>query len=344
MLVRRAVPMAVAGLIVAGLAIFWLRSRSPRPEAMRWRTRVVASFPIGERRDAVASYPGVDGQTYGPLAFAANGSQLCILDTYRSRVLIVARGLRPRQPLRTVTIPDGLLEAVAWDARTSSWLVADNRHLIVWAIQGGRARPLIQLGERKGLSGAIESLAVGPGGQIFIGSAVVGHGQLQATLGQYGSNGRSIHQHTVVVNAADLAAGTAHNPVVLLALSGISVGADGDLYMVSGSGGSAMSPGGVLAVNPATLQVERRVTLSRSRGHLALLGLTRTGTMYFTAGGRSKPRWVLGYDQEGKLVLRIPLPSESLSSGVYADVTPSGSLFLAETTPTTYRIRAVSRR
>lgn len=338
MLVPRAVQIAIACLAAAALLVFFLRRRPRPPEAVRWKLRPVASLKVGDGPNAVASYPGVDGRTYGPLSFSVAGNRICILDSYRSAVLVTEGAASGHFRWRRLGIKDGLLEAVAWDARTHAWLIADNRHLTIWELKGARAVPFIRLGEKSGFTGAIENLAVGPGGQIFVSWASVGRGAFQAALGEYRSNGHPIRQHTDVLDAATVVYGRTGIDVPLLSLANLAVGPDGNLYVLARSGRGQE----VLAVNPVSLKVESRLLLP-AYGHVELLGLTQGGVIYVTENVGRRPGLVLAFDREGILTRRVTVPAETLYAGAYADVTPNGSLYLAESRPDRYRIWLVTR-
>ena len=334
MLVPRTLFVIITCVLALLLVVVVLRRPAPQSR-VRWRSQVIATLAVGDGPDAVASYTGLDGETYGPLAFAVHGNQLCVLDTYRSQVWIRRQAARGRASWKHIVIPDSLLEAVAWDPRTRSWLVADNGRLTVFSVARGRARPLIRLGGEKGTTSAIEQMAVGPGGQIFLSWIAAGHGTVQAVLGQYRSDGRRLREHAVLLNQTAFGRTASASNVVLLSLSGVSAAPDGTL--------DVLGPGpSVLVVNPATLQVTARISLPRSARRGTLIGLTRDRHIYIVEQAFRRPAFVAAYNAEGRLLSRVALVHQALSTNVYADVSPSGRLYLLKTTADRYRIVAIT--
>lgn len=337
---------------VAGLALALMRWRTE----YSWQTesRVVVSVPFGTGSGMVAKAAGLDGQTYGPLAFAVGGGHLAILDTYHQRIVwgppesvgvdrpsVAPSGRDVFNHWSSALLRETVPEDVLWAPQSHAWLVADNQNLMVWSVQSPRAHPLIQLVARRGWTESIWHMAVGPRyGHIYLEVVAFGQGGFFLAVREYTSHGHFVR---------NVAESLSQNGQRLKSL------VNGELLSVPVRS-FAIGPGGEIYVELPALSTHLRQILEYSRKthttttvdvrspvpieESQLMGVSAQGLIYLgiNLGHQHHNGWVLVARMNGAPATIVKVPATPVRAAVYGRVGDNGSLYLVENTASRYQV------
>lgn len=345
-------------VVVAGLSFALTRWHT----RYSWRTEsaVVLSVPFGTGTGMVAKTAGLDGQTYGPLAFAVGDGQLAILDTYHQRILWgsaepptadrAPTSGRARDILNgwsSALLPETVPEDVLWAPRNHAWLVADNQNLIVWSVANPHARPLIQLVARNGWTESIWHMAVGPRqGHIYLEVVAFGQGGFFLAVREYSYRGQFVRTiaESLSQNGQSLKT-LVHGELVTVPVRSFAVGPTGDIYVELP--GLSERRRQVLEYSrqthtTTTIDIRSPVPIEDSQ----LLGVSGQGLIYLgiNLGQQGQSGWVVVSQRDGAIAAMVKVPTTPVRAAVYGRVADNGSLYLVENTASHYRVVRVTMR
>lgn len=270
---------------------------------------------------------GLDGRLYGPLAFAVGRTGLAVADTYNTRVMLIGHSTK------IIGTPGMMIEDIAVTP-SGGVLAADNQTGTVWRLGNGPSKVLIHFPQKPGYTESIWHLVTGPNGMIFVEFVRFGHGGFSVYLNEYTKNGTFIRNLSTMQSDPS-------NP-----LKPLSTG-----FVRS----FQVSPNGRVYVEPPSSSPNRRlIRVYSESGKLSgelyitspvkieqsdLLGVNAQGTIYFgvnlTVPHRAR---VLVVTKNGHLLADLAAHSIPFYSASYGRVGPRGSLYLNQSTRSSYRI------
>jgi hypothetical protein len=297
----------------------------------RWDTyapRIVADLPWGDAPADAGLSPADQGTPrYGPLAFAIGDDRIVVADTYHRRLLV--RRLRGG-PWKAMDLPGSQLTAACALPGRQGILVADEAHLVLWRLVGRGPVAVASLRPTPGATTALWRLACGADGGAYGELVTIGRGLFRVELVAF-------RARQLTVLAAGL--GTDARPVDGgPPLRSFAVGPDGAWYLA----GPGPAPGTL------TVAVERpwgrrgalwTVTgLPAVRG-VEVLGWAR-GRLYVgvNLGRPGQPGTIVALGNQGSVAARIAVPPPAVLAASYAVVAPNGTVYVADSTTTAFRI------
>ncbi|MHB1957360.1 MAG: NHL repeat-containing protein [Sulfobacillus sp.] len=300
----------------------WNLSSQPH---MAWQ----ANF--GTHEGNVGDAHGLDGRRYGPLAFSLLGQEIVVADSYKGRIIVT--GPHPQQ----FSVSPLMVEDMAVTG-SGSVIVADNRQLEVWMLRNREKRLLIKVPQARGMTQAIWHLAVGSRGEILLQIVGFGHGQFEMRLNEYNRAGRFIRELSRATGGegSDLTPLAGHGPLGLI--RDFEVSPAGELYVEPPSNErfhrqidiyhwNGQYAGGIVVSSPEPIQDSQ------------FLGVNRWGWVYLGINlNQPHQARVLVVSPHGTILNDMAVHAVPVYSAVYGRVSPKGSLYLVQSTPSHYRI------
>lgn len=289
---------------------------------------LVWSAPFGSRPQDVGIAKGLDGQRYGPLAFAYAEHRFWIADSYQHRIVETGK------TWRTVAVPDAVIEDLVYASRGLYFV--DNQQLAVYRLLGGRVSKIIQLTVPPGQTEAIWHLAA-DGRNLLLEGVRLGRGQSEMWIAKYNAQGR-------LLGVINMARSQWDSPLQVDAAYPISAvvrsfeaGPHGWLYVEAASGDRYQRE--VLVYNRKDRLLRKMPVLSPEPiVHSEFLGINRLGWIYMginlNVPGHSLVVMVTPNGRTTTLKVRT-VPVKSV---VYGTVGSTGSLYLLQSTNAEYRI------
>ncbi len=314
--------------ILGGLAGFRHVSKI-RFVAGSWVVRV----PFGEAPDQVKQARGIDGRTYGPLTFAANGKNVVVADSYHQQLLYFSPGHVDRRPLEGAMIEDLSLN------RQGQVLATDNRTLSVWLLNGDAKKRIVALTHWRGYTEALWKVNWTPKGNVLLEWIQFGRGSFATRLQEYSAAGRLMRTMAEsFVSPNDVRPLSLH-PMSAAPIRNFQVAPNGSVYIEPQQMPSHTPTIRVYGANGLYLRTVVIGTQGAARA-MDFLGVDRRGWIYvalnITIPHEAR---VLVVDNRGRTIANIPVQAVPVHAATYGQVLPSGKLYLDQSSATHYRLR-----
>ncbi len=300
--------------------------------ALREPPHVVWKSPYGTTASSVGDATGLDGRHYGPLAFALLGNRIVLADSYNSRIILQGPHF---QALEAAPL---MVEDVAVTS-SGAVLAADNRQLGVWRLGAHHRIEFIKIPQEKGLTQAIWHIAIGPEGEIVVQVLGFGQGRYQMTLNEYDRRGKLVRELSRAQGGrhANLTPLAGHGPIGIV--RSFEISPSNELYVMP----------------PSHQRFVRHIDVYRWDGQYVsqitvaspepifdstFLGINRLGWAYvginLTYPHRGR---VLVVSPAGAVINDIKVHAVPVYSAVYGRVSPTGNLYLVQSSLHHYVIK-----
>ena len=286
------------------------------------------TLPFGRGSNQVTQAQGLDGQFYGPLGFMVKGGQLVIADTYGRRIVI------DTHPWRSISTGNLLPEDIVGTEKQIFF--ADNHTLGIYRVILGKPRKIIQLSPDLGYTQMIWHLAT-DGNTLLVEGVKLGKGQWESWLRQYSDTGKLLHVLNMTKSGYNLSGQSLSSLPIGVSVRSFTVSPNQELVVELASKNSHQR---VFRVYNAKHRMVRQAALfsRESINHSQIMGVNKMGWIYvginLTEPGKAM---VAVLRKNGQTMFRR-VHSVPVASWVYGAVSPSGSLYLLQSTTKEYCI------
>ncbi|AUW92846.1 hypothetical protein BXT84_01825 [Sulfobacillus thermotolerans] len=324
---RRQAAIAVA---VLGLAMGVVAKGMHRVQfwKMSDQARIVWQAPFGTGETHLGVARGLDGQQYGPLAFAYAHKNFWIADSYRNRII------ESTDPWKTVSVPGTIIDELVFVRRALYFV--DNQQLAVYRLADQHITKVIQLQAPKGQTEAIWHLAA-DGGDLLLEGVRLGHGESVMWLAKYSAQGRQIAMLNLAKSAWDSPLQVQPTYPVTAVVRSFEPGPSGGLYVEAASSDRYQR---MVWVYSRHNHLVRKVPIVSPEPivHSELLGVNRWGWIYMGLNLNVSGRALVEVVQPGGESTTLKVHAVPIKSVVYGTVGPTGALYLLQSTANEYRI------